>query len=500
MELMSPSTWPQSLTRYAGSTLSRARWAWAPALLAIACSVSGESFDTPSQPPGVGNGTSGSGGANSGGANSSGGGNSSSGGLAGSGDTPAGAPGLEPADGGEPSPDGPCQPDESAAVPSRTLPGIWQKVELPDTFCGDGSPYKFFVNYSSSSNNLVISFEPGGACWDYASCAGDGGLRGAANPDGISDSHMTSLKWEMLPLHRRDPINPLSSWNMVFVPYCTGDLHTGNNVITYENPDPEGAPLVFRHDGHKNVLRVIEWASLNFTTIPRLLVTGCSAGGTASVVNYHFIRKGLPGAQCSYLLDDSGPLFPSSGNSGPLHAKVRESWNLDPVIEEAIGSDFPGISAEAVKADLSSINTALADKYPRDRMAIAVYRLDYNYSLYSYERFYSQHAQEDIHRMWWEDLQLLTEQFDTRQNLAYFIPYFRDDNCSHCVTIPPVDSDVITILAEPYEGSEIQEADLNVRDFVEHLIDDTQPLQSYVESEQPDEALSAERAAECSAL
>ncbi len=399
-----------------------------------------------------------------------------------------------------PEPVEPCSADESAAVPERTLPGLWQKVELPGLLCGNGSPYKFFVNYSTSSNNLIISFEPGGACWDYASCAGDGGLRGAANPDGIPDDHMTSLKWEMLPLHRRDPTNPLSDWNMIFVPYCTGDLHTGNNVITYENPDPNGEPLVFHHDGHKNVLNVIEWIELNFTTIPKLLVTGCSAGGTSSVVNYHFIRKGLSGVQCSYMLDDSGPLFPSSGYSGPLHEKVRASWNLDPVIEEAISSDFPGVSPEDVKADLSLINTALADKYRRDRLAVALYRLDYNYSLYSYERFYDFPPQAEIHRMWWEDIQLLMEQFDTRDNLAYFIPYYRNDNCSHCMTIPPVDSGVLTILAQPYLGSEIQEADIDIRDYVVHLVDDSQPLQSYLESVQPGEELSPERAAECSAL
>jgi hypothetical protein len=412
----------------------------------------------------------------------------------------AGRSGSDAAGGDASEASGPCTPDDSAPAPERTLAGVWQKVELPDTFCGNGSQYKFFVNYSNSSNNLIISFEPGGACWDYASCAGDGGLRGAANPDGIPDDHMTSLKWEMLPLHRRDPTNPLSDWNMVFVPYCTGDLHTGNNVITYPNPDPSGAPLVFHHDGHKNVLRVIDWIEQTFPTIPQLLVTGCSAGGTASVVNYHFIRKGLTGAQCSYMLDDSGPLFPSSGYSAPLHEKVRESWNLDPVIDEAIATDFPGVSPADVKNDLSLINTALADKYRRDRLAIAMYRLDYNYSLYSYERFYDHPSQADIHRMWWADIQLLMEQFDTRDNLAYFIPYFRDDNCSHCITIPPVDSSVLTILAQPYKGSEIQEFDLNIRDYVAHLVDDSQPLQSYLESEQPEESLSPDRAAECSAL
>jgi acetyl esterase/lipase len=258
--------------------------------------------------------------------------------------------------------------------------------------------------------------------------------------------------------------------------------------------------LVFHHDGHKNVQAVIGWVEQTFTTIPQLLVTGCSAGGTSSVVNYHFIRKGLSGVQCSYMLDDSGPLFPSTGNSGPLHQKVRDSWNLDPVIDEAIASDFPGVSADDVKADLSLINTALADKYPRDRLAIAMYQLDYNYSLYSYERFHDAHTQADIHRMWWEDIQLLMEQFDSRENLGYFIPYFRNDNCSHCITIPPVDSNVLEILATPYKGSEIQESNLNIRDYVEHLVDDSQPLESYLEGAHTDGSLSPERAAECSAL
>jgi hypothetical protein len=390
-------------------------------------------------------------------------------------------------------------PDESAPVPTRSLPGLWQKVELPGTVCGNGSQYKFFVNYSDKSNNVIVNLEPGGACWDYGSCAGDGGLRGAANPNGIPDDHMTKLKWEFLPPHRRDATNPLADWNMVFLPYCTGDLHTGNRQASYPNPDPSGAPLVFEHRGHDNVMRAIEWLRLMFPSIPRLLISGCSAGGTGSLVNYHFFRKGLPNAQCGYLLDDSGPIFPSHGNSGPLHEKVRESWNLDPLIDEA-SKDFPWLAPDAIKENLGLISTALADKYPRDRLAAVLYRLDFNYSLYSYERFFTNPSQADIHRLWWEDIQLLTEQYDARKNLAYFIPYYRDDNCSHCLMIPPVDSGLIPILAQPYLGTEIQERGLDVRNFLEHLIDDSQPLESYLESEQTSEALSSERAAECRAL
>lgn len=480
--------------------MSRLLQALAALLLGASCSASGDDGSAVGAPrvPGSNAGTA-SGGSNSAAAGAATGGTGKAPGEAGS-ESDGGQHTNPGAAGDGADSAGPCVPDDSGPVSQRALAGIWQKVELPDTFCGNGTPYKFFVNYSNESSNLIVSFEPGGACWDYASCAGDGGLRGAANPEGIPDNHMSSLKWEMLPLHRRDSTNPLSEWNMVFVPYCTGDLHTGNNVISYENPDPSGQPLTFHHDGHKNVLRIVDWIEQTFTSIPQLLVTGCSAGGTASVVNYHFIRKGLSGVQCSYMLDDSGPLFPSSGFSGPLHEKVRSSWNLDPVIEEVVSNDFPGTSPADVKADLSLINTALADKYPKDRLAIALYRLDYNYSLYSYERFYDAHAQADIHEMWWSDIQLLMKQFDSRDNLAYFIPYFRDDNCSHCMTIPPVDSGVFTILAQPYEGSEIQEAGLDVRDYVSHLVDDTQPLESYLESPQPSESLAPERAAECSAL
>jgi hypothetical protein len=94
----------------------------------------------------------------------------------------------------------------------------------------------------------------------------------------------------------------------------------------------------------------------------------------------------------------------------------------------------------------------------------------------------------------------LIELFKTRPNLAYFIPYYRNDNCSHCMTIPPTDSGVFSELLDPYKGSEIQESKLNIKDYVEQLVDDSAPLKSYLESPQAGESISPERAAECSAL
>ncbi|WP_240922944.1 pectinacetylesterase family protein, partial [Metapseudomonas otitidis] len=69
----------------------------------------------------------------------------------------------------------------------------WQTVQLaPETgaVCGDGSPYKFFINRVPNTTNTIIYMEGGGACWDYASCTGQTGIRGARNPNGIPDDYM----------------------------------------------------------------------------------------------------------------------------------------------------------------------------------------------------------------------------------------------------------------------------------------------------------------------
>ena len=94
---------------------------------------------------------------------------------------------MEPEDGGAGADQ---EPDAEEPEPDAPAAGEWIKVEPEGALCGNGSQYKFFVNYSETSDDLVIAFEPGGACWDYDSCTGKKGVRGAANPDGIPDDHM----------------------------------------------------------------------------------------------------------------------------------------------------------------------------------------------------------------------------------------------------------------------------------------------------------------------
>ena len=79
--------------------------------------------------------------------------------------------------------------EEPIQNPTRDAYDTWVKIEPPGVVCGNNSQYKLFANFSDKSDNLVVVFEPGGACWDYPSCTGQEGIRGAANPDGIPDDH-----------------------------------------------------------------------------------------------------------------------------------------------------------------------------------------------------------------------------------------------------------------------------------------------------------------------
>src|SRR5687767_11272512 len=71
------------------------------------------------------------------------------------------------AQGDSPEPVTPCVADASEPVPSdrcttdpsnSALPACeqWLKVEPEGAQCGNGSQYKFFVNYSNKSNHLVV--------------------------------------------------------------------------------------------------------------------------------------------------------------------------------------------------------------------------------------------------------------------------------------------------------------------------------------------------------
>lgn len=314
----------------------------------------------------------------------------------------------------------------------------WERVSLPGSVCGNGSPYKFFMR-RTSSRNLLFVFEGGGACWDYDTCSGRAGVLGAANPNGIADDYMQQLgaRYVSPIVNGADPGIPLRArtdlvtkdWDIVFMPYCTGDVHIGNSTATYNDPNGVEPPLAWRHNGYNNTLAALNYAATQFTNIDKLLVTGYSAGGVASTAAYYFARNILNPSR-GYMLNDSGPLFSAPNatyKSRALHQQISASWNMASVVSQLPSSFDPN--------DFGTINRMIATQFPNDRLAYTGYTRDYNFSRFSYERFHAPNDEASIHAYWKVDQDAFINELRNYNNFSYMVAHHRPINDSHCSTI-----------------------------------------------------------------
>jgi hypothetical protein len=206
-------------------------------------------------------------------------------------------------------------------------------------------------------------------------------------------------------------------------------VHIGNSSVTYSDPTGQQPPLAWKHSGYKNTIAAANYARTQFPSVQKLLVTGYSAGGTATSAGYYFIRRALNPAR-GYLLNDSGPIYLApnvNDRSRPLHEKIRQSWSLDTV--------FGLLPASFDRNDYGTINRMVSQEFPGDQLAYTGYTRDYNYSRFSYERFLTPNDKESVLRYWKEDQDKLVAQLNGLANFSYFVPHERQINASHCSTI-----------------------------------------------------------------
>ncbi|WP_444895280.1 pectin acetylesterase-family hydrolase [Microbulbifer sp. SSSA005] len=372
----------------------------------------------------------------------------------------------------------------------------WQKIDVPTStgaMCGNGSPYKFFVHRVPDTSNTIFYFEGGGACWDYESCSGQAGIRGARNPNGIPDDYLSNVhlldftNFENLTtagvsplIYTHHPYDQYKTgeWNMVYVPYCTGDIYVGDKTEIYEDTTGENPDLIWHHNGLRNVQAVTSWVKNNLQKPKQMLAAGCSAGSIGALFNYSKLREDM-NVDYGYLLDDSGPLYqaPLDGSDStqypslPLHKEVLRSWTTytadsDESSENPITmlkAITPGFEAN----QLASLYAALSNKFPSDRLGITHFLADGNFSSYSYERFY-----EDIYndpdadsrlnklrQRWQKDThENLIPLLDQTSNWGYYFPMFRNLNESHCTTIIDLNY------------GEIAEHGLELKDFLDNIV------------------------------
>ena len=363
----------------------------------------------------------------------------------------------------------------------------WDTVELPASSgasCGNGTPYRFFVNRNPFNKDTVVVYEGGGACWDQKACLGQGKLS-ASNPNGIPTDYLSQFNTAayglVTPFSSR--LNPFQSvrtqgWNIVYLPYCTGDVHTGSLLRVYTDADPAN-PRVQFHRGQANVRGAAQWMRANMSRPAQLLLTGFSAGGVGSTATFPLMRDTLQPTGRASLLADSGPLFPAPRSSTPeqhpsllLHNRIRTAWGLDaPGGMVTQFASLPGFNID----DLGSITGALATRYPSDRFGYMVFELDGNFSRFSYEKFYTAISgapnddtrRAELYGRWFRDLTQWLPSINSLANVAYHVPFYRPFNDSHCLTI--VD----------FSGTGIEERGINdLSAFVNNTLDRGTPMRN----------------------
>lgn len=250
-----------------------------------------------------------------------------------------------------------------AALAAPPAAATWQRIDNPAPAMGldgrmhtaqcSGYPgtdprFKFWAR-KGSSRNLVVYFEGGGACWDNLTCS----FPIAGLPPQVPQFFVPQVPPGTDPsalggLFRSDRVdNPVAGWDMVYIPYCTGDIHSGSATKTYTSVGnaalgvPPGLPITIAHSGFDNFMVVLDWMKKNLDAPRNVLVTGASAGGYGATLNSPWVGKAFPQAHLFVLADASqGVTTPAfdSGNPG------RNSWNpqFAPWVFGSNGPALPG--------------------------------------------------------------------------------------------------------------------------------------------------------------
>ncbi len=242
--------------------------------------------------------------------------------------------------------------------------GEWNEIAPGgDTACAYGTPYRFFVRPAAEpTTKFMVYFAGGGACWDAMTCAPS--FRGpdgnpifvSAVPEGASATLTEGF------FDYDNAANPVADYNALYIPVCTADVHTGNQVVEYEF---EGEKYTMNFKGAVNAQAALDWAYANAPDPSQVFVSGCSAGAYGSIHHAPNIMShydGIPAVQ----LGDGGVGVVARGWTG------LEGWGFFDTV-----ADLPGLKdIDPAKFRINNLYKAAAAAFPENEFAQITSYLD----------------------------------------------------------------------------------------------------------------------------
>jgi hypothetical protein len=264
--------------------------------------------------------------------------------------------------------------DRAQSTPlSPPPPPGWTWYSVPGTNCRDGSEAGLFIRFTDSKR-LLIYFEGGGACTTTGFCnfnpqnvnqvlsgTGEtvlgsalGAAAGRQQPGVYQNGEVTGI----FSADRAE--NPFRDWNMVYIPYCTGDVHFGTRPAASVPGVAQPQMFVGALNARTFVGRLVPTFEEG---LERVVVTGSSAGSFGAALNFSMISDAF-GVQTDAILDSGAP-FEDEFWPVCLQKTWRELFGLD----GALPSDCNGCFHED-GGGLLELSDFLLVKHPTARIAV----------------------------------------------------------------------------------------------------------------------------------
>ena len=223
----------------------------------------------------------------------------------------------------------------------------WTKIEPGGaTRCARDTPFAFWVR-PGATDKAFIYFQGGGGCFDAESCNTTGSY-----DDAVTDRDDPNFTIGGV-FNLESPNNPFHDHTMLFVPYCTGDVHIGNRVANYTSAS--GREFDIYHRGHLNASAALDWLYTNVPEPESVFVSGCSAGSIGSILQTPHIINHYPRSHVVQLGDSGGGLTSFiPWNIGSDYDAARNFPDWIPRLQDEIATTFT----------VSAYTAAVAQAYP----------------------------------------------------------------------------------------------------------------------------------------
>lgn len=195
-------------------------------------------------------------------------------------------------------------------------PASWEYHSTEGALCRDGSEAAYYLKREVFDKRLLIYLAGGGACFNPLTCS--------QNPSRVGDQFPDNAG---IFAERED--NPFRDFNVMYVPYCTGDVFVGSR----SDVRVPGVNGVQQFVGRLNLEKFLDQVQKQLPDLELVVLSGSSAGGFGTIFQMPKVVERWPDTPVT-MLNDSGVPLEDEYLRPCLQAQIRELWNLDAILPQ----------------------------------------------------------------------------------------------------------------------------------------------------------------------